>query len=227
MTTAGALVTQLTQNLDIGLTSPEPTAAEQLGFVITAARSAFGQLQPVFKLVGALDSELALAIPDLATIVLVQAGEDILLDHEYAEGDDELWLRDASLGRQDDPITVWYTKLLDFSSATTETEIDSTCVFGPDWLDDYILLRAEMAASLYQFNTSGAAGAVNFAAQYRSLQQTAVSDQAVLQRVRDQWVQTMRDKKAVALEMVPRFRPGPLRRARNRFRTQNNLVDFA
>ena len=166
-TVVADVVTDLKDRLIVTAASSEPNDAALGRWVLASAKYAIGALQPPKESVVsiAVGPKLSLTA-DIVYYVAVE--EELLLPVEWAKQGNEVRLQPqaAPLGRT--KATVWHFTAPTLSSATTS--FDTTCIFGPDWLEEVITMMTGVMVELRRSFTAPSADGTGHASMMRVLQ---------------------------------------------------------
>lgn len=138
------------------------------GYIRDAFRYMFGTLHPVFREQVTLDSSLSAALTTPGQIMYVSVNRTLLFPNEWTMGDDELLVEGHNIANNGDEAEVWMTRLPSLSGST----IESSCIFGTDWLEPPALIWAEMLVFQRLSNTSNSATGQYSLTQYRVREET-------------------------------------------------------
>ena len=202
MFTLGTLRDEVKDRLHLGATAAEPGDARLLQYALVACEQAFAELPPVFELAVTLDVEREALVPELLRVLYVQKLTDLLADHEWGRIPGGLKTRSEQVGGEEDTLFVWYTRLLDLSAATELTEVDSDCIFGMNWLREYIVTITMRSAQLFQVRVGAGAGSATHGAIYRVTGDDLKAQYDKLAAVWGQWNQMMLEKRQLRLQFV-------------------------
>lgn len=169
-------------------TGAEPTTAQMSDFIRLAFKELIAVLPPV------KDTTLTLSTLNRAALTHDQAfyvavNGLLLFPWEWATQGEYVKVQPASAAIND-TLTVWYVAYPTITTGSTAT-VDTSCIFGNDWLEELALLRGMMAASQRMANVSATAGGDSHASWFRVLQDDYQRlYQAHWQRYQD-WRQSM------------------------------------
>lgn len=155
-------------------TGARPTDLMIQGFVREGFNDLWAILRPVFR--GAFTVNSANGVTtvstDLESALYVTGPREIYVPGaEWVETEDGINFRHAGdfYPATSDTVLVWYTTVpTDFSSASS---IESTCIFGPDWLQPGVLMYAEIQSLKRMSRVHDSAGSASEAAAWVTIQQ--------------------------------------------------------
>lgn len=152
----------------------QPTDAMIQGFVREGFNDLWAILRPVFRgafTVNATNGVTTVSA-DLASVLYVVGPRDIYVPGaEWVELEDGINFRHAGdlYPVESDSVLVWYTTTpTDFASAAS---IESTCIFGPDWLQPGVLMYAEIQSLKRMSRVHDSGGAAAEASAWVTIQQ--------------------------------------------------------
>lgn len=165
-TVVADVVTDLKDRLIVTSASSEPGDAVLGRWVLASAKYAIGALQPPKESVVTVTSVPSLSLTaDIVYYVAVE--EELLLPVEWAKQGNTIQLQPqaAATGQK---ATVWHFTAPTLSSATTT--FDTTCIFGPDWLEEVITMMTGVMVELRRSFTAPSADGTGHASMMRVLQ---------------------------------------------------------
>lgn len=149
--------------------APDSTMIE--GFLRGGFKVLWGLYQPIFR-AGFSVSEtygVTTVSADLSEILYVSGARDMMVPMaDYVETLAGINLRDSTLAVEADAVVVWYTSAPD--DFDTALSIDSSCIFGQDWLEEAVLMYAEMMAKKRMSNVNDSGGSNAEAATWVTIQ---------------------------------------------------------
>lgn len=165
-TVVADVVADLKDRLIVTAASSEPNDAALGRWVLASAKYAIGALQPPKESVVTVTSGPSLSLTaDIVYYVAVE--EELLLPVEWAKQGNTIQLQPqaAATGQK---ATVWHFTAPTLSSATTS--FDTTCIFGPDWLEEVITMMAGVMVELRRSFAAPSADGTGHASMMRVLQ---------------------------------------------------------
>lgn len=205
---------EVKDRINIGTGGAQPSDPQLLGFVTNAVKGLVGELPPVFEITDPLGSDLSMTIANSQRILFVQTAEYTLFDSE--------WMREADLpgiqllgyatARPNDKITAFYTK--DHSNASElgagTPQVETSCIFGVDWLEELILSDATISALRYMTKRHGSGGGSVMGALLRVELDNRKERYQRLRDVWNGWNEEMRTKQQERAAFAPPIRRNPL-----------------
>ena len=167
--TIATLATQAETRLKIASagTGAEPSTAQMSDFLRLAFKDLIGVLPPI------LQTTLTVAGSNKAALTHNEAfycAVNGLLLAGWEWGSEGQFIRvQPSAANRNDTLTVWYTAPITITTGSTTT-VDTTCIFGNDWLEELAVIKAMLDASQRMSNVSASGGGDLHASWYRVLQ---------------------------------------------------------
>lgn len=186
-TVVADVVTDLKDRLIVTSASSEPGDAVLGRWVLASAKYAIGALQPPKESVVTATSGPSLSLTaDIVYYVAVE--EELLLPVEWAKQGNTIQLQPqaAATGQK---ATAWHFTAPTLSSATTT--FDTTCIFGPDWLEEVITMMTGVMVELRRSFTAPSADGTGHASMMRVLQDERDRLLQPYVRVRNAWAAEM------------------------------------
>lgn len=186
-TVVADVVTDLKDRLIVTSASSEPSDAVLGRWVLASAKYAIGALQPPKESVVTVTSVPSLSLTaDIVYYVAVES--ELLLPVEWAKQGNTIQLQPqaATIGQK---ATVWHFTAPTLSSATTS--FDTTCIFGPDWLEEVITMMTGVMVELRRSFTAPSADGTGHASMMRVLQDERDRLLQPYARARNAWAAEM------------------------------------
>lgn len=220
-TTVATVVADIRDRLKVGATAPEPTDAMLGNWVRSAAKYVIGQCQPVKETTVTVTSGPQAALV-ASEVYYVANGFEMLLPTEWAKQGSALVLQKQA-AKARDTLTVWYSQTPDITAITTS--FDTSCVFGPDWLEEVITVMAMQQVEARVSNISGSLDGNGHAQMYRVLQDEREKLIAPYRDVRNQFFGRMEQRVMARAQMggMP-YRESPYAKFKNRSGRVNRLT---
>lgn len=111
-----------------------------------------------------------------------------LFPWEYSTSGANVLVQSTATDRAD-TLQVWYSVAPTITTGSTTT-VDSTCIFGNDWLEELAVIKASMDASLRQQNLSPSNSPIDYGVLYRQLGEEYDRVFAAHKATWDMWFQT-------------------------------------
>ncbi len=164
-----SLVTDLVQDvrdrLILGASTQEPTDAMITTWVLSAFKSLIGTLPPVHEVVATVDADRQAAVT-ADQVFYVANGPHLLFASEWNKQNSMLIFQPSSV-KDADVITAWC--FLDPDITSDSTTVNTTCIFGTDWLESLAVLHAASRAMGRMANIAGEGDAAGYASWARVL----------------------------------------------------------
>jgi hypothetical protein len=183
-----ALATNLQTTLNLGSGGAEPTAATIQQWLRDGARELWGELPPVLKRDLTITSTYAATLTYNRVFFVVAGGLTLLRGSEWNAGDSALNFVPGAVG-VGDTVTAYYVTAPGITNTTTE--LDSTCIFGDDWLEPLMLTYAEMQAHNRLMNVATVERADAHAGAYRLKMARLAEQKAGAKSQWDAWYQDL------------------------------------
>lgn len=199
-TTVATLRAALIARLNVGTATLEPTTAHVEQWIRDAFLEGFSVFQPVFKSAATAISSDAVALTADRILYVVVDGLILVHGEEWHHGASGV----AGLPRRLHGLTptIYYTNTPDLTGST----IESTCIFGDNWLEPYVAAKASILMQQRRSNTSASQN--NNAA--ASLGRVLDAERERLERLmlgqRAEWVNGMEADLQRRLALGPRVR---------------------
>lgn len=207
-----------------GFYEDEPTMSQLEKFAIQAFKQALAEIPPVQQGEFLIDENLFVEIPDLIQLQYVQSERDLLIDTEYTQWNEGLRIYSYQVAKPGEKLFVWYTAVVGLES-DPEKSFDTSCIFGKDWLDEYILEMAIRSAVQHMINISGTSGATQYGSMYRvSQDQTQALHQRLMLEVA-RWHESKKEAKNARMAIRPPLRRSPVAGFRNRSSIRNRITE--
>lgn len=162
------MATNIKNRLIVGATTQEPTTAMIELWLREAYKYAMGVIPCVKETTVAVATGHSVTL-DADEVYYVSVGWQPLLPSEWQKQGDTLKLSPAAAAIGD-TVQVWYYLKPVIDTASTLT-IDSSCIFGPDWLEEVVMQFVEGMIETRMANTAGSADASGHAGMMRSFQE--------------------------------------------------------
>lgn len=207
-----------------GFYEDEPTMSQLEKFAVLAFKQALAEMPPVHHGQFTVDENLLVEVPDLLQVLYVQSERDILIDTEYTEWNEGIRIYSYQVAKPGESVRVWYTGIVALET-DPEQSFDTSCIFGQDWLDEYILEIAVRSAVQHMINISGTSGATQYGSMYRvSQDQTQALHQRLMMDV-NRWHESKKEAKNARMAIRPPLRRSPLAGFRNRSSIRNRITE--
>lgn len=187
-TTVATVVADLKDRLIVTTAASEPNDAALGRWVLASAKYAIGALQPPTESVVPISAGPKLSLTaDIVYYVAVE--EEMLLPVEWAKQGNTIQLQPqaAPLGKVN--ATAWHFSAPALTSGTTT--FDTTCIFGPDWLEEVITMMTGVMVELRRSFTAPSADGTGHASMMRVLQDERDRLLQPYVRVRNAWAAEM------------------------------------
>lgn len=194
--TVATMATEVQRRLRIGTPGgSEPATATVADYIRLAFKHLIGILPPVVE----TNTTLAISTGEVLTaavtanrVFFVATFDKLLVPgQEWNKSGNTLYFH-RSVGNSGDPISVWHTALFTIVTGT-EATVNTTCIFGLDWLEELATLYAEMLALGELARNSGSASGPQHGAQYRATEQTYNLTFTQAKSIYEQWYAEKRD----------------------------------
>jgi len=214
-------IEELKVRAKLGTHGAVPSDPELSKFVRDAFVTIIAAVPPILKAAVTLDSNRRASLPDHTLLVqFAAAGSRLLQDTEWEESGDSIAVQfgSADAGHV---IALWYQLVYQIDSS--DTEIDTTCIFGQDWLAEPALVLATMNVRRRLSASSASRSGGTHAQWFRVEQQERQALLGPLIKQRDDWLsRRLRKLEAqIGLGVLP---PVPKRSIINQARLPNNLT---
>ena len=165
--TIATMATNIKNRLNVGTggavgTSAEPTDSVVQGWVRDAFKQLMGDLTPIAQTTASIAAGAATLANDRVFYVEVNQ-TPLLRGSEYGQTPTGLSFRDPALDGE--TATIFYIDYPDVSGAT----VDTSCIFGPDWLEELATIKAAQEVCSRLANNSASQSPTDYAALYRTL----------------------------------------------------------
>lgn len=189
----------MTDRLKLGTHNAQPSTPQVDSAVRNAFVAVIAAVPPIHKAGVTLSAGFVAALPSDCALVQFAAYQNrLLLDIEWQEIGNDLYVRRGS-ARAGAAVGIWYQKDYGISDATNE--IDTSCVFGQDWLAEPAVTLAAMQALLRMSQSAASRGGDKYASLYRVLQQEYQSLITPLATERAAWLQRQQQRLAQRLAL--------------------------
>lgn len=194
--TIATVAANVRSRLNLGDSPAEPSAGEVAEWVRDAFRFAIGVCPPIRETTVPLDAEW-LAPHACEVVYHVAAGHTVLVPgSEWMKRTDGVMVS-HSAAAPGDRVTLWYFDAPAINDAVQA--VDTTCIFGPDWLEPAVTAMAAKQCELNLAHVAPSADADGHAAMYRVLEGTFNALLEPYQARRGEWLGSM--QQAVSLRL--------------------------
>lgn len=212
------VVADVKHRLIIGTAATEPSDAYLGNWTRSAAKCAIGALQPPTLTTATVAAGPAVTVT-ADQVYYVAMRDKLLLPSEWEFQDTKVQLQ-RQVADTGDTATVWLFAGPVITSATTS--IDTTCIFGTDWLEEVITLMVMEMVEVRRSQTSASGSDDKHISTARVLQDARDRLLKPYQEIRQGWVETMeRRLQARAVMGDGAFRKSPWGNTRYRGRVIN------
>jgi hypothetical protein len=167
--TVATVATNVKTRLGVGTggavgSSSEPTDSVVQGWVRDAFKQIIGSLNPILVTSDTIASRALTLATD--RIFYVEVNQTPLVrGSEYGASPTALSFRDPALNGE--TATIYYYAAIDCTGST----IDTSCIFGDDWLENLATIMASQTVCLRLSNNANSQGPQDFASKFRVLEQ--------------------------------------------------------
>jgi hypothetical protein len=195
-TTVATVATEVQRRLRISTPGgSEPATATVADYIRLGFKHLIGLLPPIQETNTTLSistGEVLSASVTANRVFFVSTDEKLLVPgQEWNKSGNTLYFH-RSVGNSADRISVWHTALFTIVTGT-EATVNTTCIFGLDWLEELATLYAEMLALGELARNSGSASGPQHGAQYRAVEATYQEAFKQAKSLYEQWYAEKRD----------------------------------
>lgn len=181
-------------------TGAQPSNTIIEGFLVGGFKMVWGKCQPIFR--GAFSvnatSGVTTISTDLEAVLFVASPREVLIPGaEWVETEDGINFRAANdfFPAESDSALVWYQ-----TAPSITTSVESSCIFGPDWLEEPALMWAEIQCLKRMSRVHDSAGHNSEAAAWVTIQQELDREVERLIGVRERWIGFMEQRLGYRLQ---------------------------
>lgn len=167
--------------LNIGTTESEPTDPMIDGWLASAFTWAITVCPPIFETTVTVDAD-RVATLDADDVLYVANDHRMLVPSEWNKAGDSLILS-PSAASYNDQLQVWY-----FTMPVITTTVETSCVFGADWLTELATLDAMMKCEMRQMGVGASNDRDGHATMWRAIQTQQEALLKVLTAQRNAWL---------------------------------------
>jgi hypothetical protein len=164
--TIATLATEVENRLNMTRAGAEPTVAMLSDFLRLSFKDVIGVLHPIQHTTLTLGNAYSAALVH-DKLYAVHASGVPLFTWEYSKSGDNVTVLSTAADRGE-TIQVWYYVAPTITTGSTTT-VDTSCIFGDDWLEELAVIKASMEACLRQSALSASNSPTDYTVLYRTL----------------------------------------------------------
>ncbi len=157
------LVTDVQDRLLLSTTGGQPSTDMLTRWILSAFKMLIGALPPIHEVVATVNADRQATVT-ADQVFYVANGPHLLFASEWNKQTSTLIFQPSSVKDGDD-ITAWC--FIDPNITSDTTSVNTTCIFGTDWLEALVLLYASARAYGRMANVAGEGDAAGYAAAER------------------------------------------------------------
>lgn len=164
--TIATLANEVESRLNMTNTGAEPSDVQISDFLRLAFKDLIGVLHPIRHTTLTVGNTYSAALVH-DRLYFVSANGVPLFPWEFSSSGATVVVQDTAANRAD-TLQVWYFVAPEIVTGTTAT-VDTTCIFGHDWLEELAVIKAAMEACLRQASLAASQSPSDYHAMYRTL----------------------------------------------------------
>jgi hypothetical protein len=182
--TIATLATEVENRLNMTHAGAEPTVAMLSDFLRLSFKDVMGVLPPVVHTTLTLGNAYSAALTH-DRLFFVSASGVPLFPWEFSSSGANVQVQSTAADRAE-TIQVWYYVAPTITTGSTTT-VETSCIFGDDWLEELAVIKASMEACLRQSALSASNSPTDYTVLYRTLGEQYDRIFAAHRATWDQW----------------------------------------